>query len=172
MGNTNFLHRPVKPLNNKKSVRFNDTVEEAQPKNFKPYKDQVLDLPTQDQTDELFEGRDGVEDDADGESIDSTSNQDMFIQHQQQLVQQDDHLDTLAQSVRRQRALGLDINQELDDQNILLEDLEAQLDHNDRNLSTGQKRLKYFSEKAKENGQWITIIILVIILVLLLIILK
>jgi len=96
----------------------------------------------------------------------------MFIQHQQQLLNQDEHLDTLAQSVRRQRALGMDINEELDDQNILLEDLESQLDHNERNLSTGQKRLKYFSSKAKENGQWLTILILVIILVLLLIILK
>ncbi len=154
-------------------MRFNDKVEEASPKKFKPYKDQVLDPPEQCDTDQLFDGRELGDDQADdSDSVNSSSNQEMFIQHQQELVQQDEHLDTLAQSVRRQRALGLDINQELDDQNILLDDLEAQLDHNDRNLSSGQKRLKYFSEKAKENGQWITIIILVIILVLLLIILK
>lgn len=159
-------------MNTKKSVRFNDKIEEAQPPSkFKPYKDQVIEEPSQSQSDELFEGRDVV-DETDADSIDSSSNQEMFIQHQQQLAHQDEHLDVLAQSVRRQRSLGLDINQELDEQNILLEDLESQLDHNETNLSKGQKRLKHFSEKAKEHGQWITIIILVIILVLLLIILK
>ncbi|CCH40535.1 Syntaxin-51 [Wickerhamomyces ciferrii] len=171
-----------KPLNTKKSVRFNDHVEEyskpKETKSFKPFKDQVIDPADEAESNELFGNNNvtadiGDEDEqSDQNSIDSASNHDLFIQHQQQMLQQDDHLDMLSQSVRRQRELGLDINSELDDQTILLNDLESQLDHNTSNLSNGQKRLKYFSEKAKENGQWVTIIILVIILVLLLIILK
>lgn len=168
-----------KTLTTKKSVRFNETVEFSSPetmKSYKPYRDQVISEPDPSETEQLFDGVgavNGVEDtDSDSQSIDSASNQELFIQHQQQLLEQDSHLDTLAGSVSRQREISMEINNELSDQNILLDDLEGQLDTSDRNLRSGQKRLDFFSKKAKENGHWITIIVLTIILIFLLVVLN
>lgn len=152
----------------KKSVRFNETLdfEDEQPSNFKPFKD---DDETDDLRNELFSDLPPDEEEAD---LTDSSNKDIFIQHQQQLIHQDEHIGLLAQSVKRQHGLSLDINQELQEQNIMLDDLETQLDDSHKKLTKGHSRLEYFSKKAKENGQWLTIIILIIILVLLLIILK
>ncbi|CEP22200.1 Syntaxin-8 AltName: Full=SNARE protein related to mammalian syntaxin 8; AltName: Full=ULP1-interacting protein 2 [Cyberlindnera jadinii] len=170
-----------KKVEAKKSVRFNENLEfeaaqDSTPRHFKPYRDSVIQEPDNDQTQALFEGRSdvdanvsGVDDDV--QSVEST-NQDMFIQHQQQLLEQDTHLDSLAESVRRQHGLSVEINDELEGQHILLDDLEAQLDSSDRRLNQGHRRLKHFTRKAKEHGQWITIIVLIIILVLLLVVLK
>jgi syntaxin 8 len=159
-----------KKLETKKSVRFNDTLEFSEESSqFKPYRDAVIQEPDEESSNALFQGR---TDDGDTASIDSSSNQELFIQHQQQLLEQDTHLDALAHSVRRQHGLSLEINSELEDQNIMLEDLEAQIYSSDRRLNKGQKRLDYFTKKAKENGQWLTIIALIIILVLLLVIVK
>lgn len=158
-------------VSHKKSVRFNDKIEEF--KKVKPFKDDdPVEAGDQDNgaavAAELF----GERASDDGASVDEMSNQGLFIQHQQQLQQQDDHIELLAQSVSRQHGLSLDINHELGEQNILLNDLESQLDLNQRNLSRGQKRLEKFSKTAKEHGQLITIITLFVILVLLLVILK
>lgn len=163
-----IYHRKVTPrrIEHKKSVRFNDTLDfepnQVQSQGFKPFKD------SGDDSEALFEGR--AEDDT--ASINSSSNQELFIQHQQQLLEQDSHLDSLADSVRRQHGLSVHIHTELEDQNIMLDDMEAQLDSSDRRLKRGHKRLDYFGQKAKENGQWLTILALVVILVLLLVILK
>lgn len=173
---------PVPPkVETKKSVRFNENLEfedseDSAPRHFKPYRDTVIQEPDENQTQALFEGRSDVEGDANGvdddvQSVEST-NQEMFIQHQQQLLEQDTHLDALAESVRRQHGLSVEINDELQGQNIILDDLEAQLDSSDRRLNQGHRRLKHFTRKAKEHGQWITIIVLIIILVLLLVVLK
>ncbi|ONH67810.1 Syntaxin-8 [Cyberlindnera fabianii] len=161
-------------LSSKKSVRFNDTLEFSQDDvtpPFKPYRDDVVDDADDAATAALFEGR-TTQEENDAASIDSSSNTELFIQHQQTLVQQDDHLDSLARSVRRQHGLATDIHGELEDQNILLDDLENQLDSSDRRLSKGQRRLHKFERMAKENSQWLTIIALIIILVLLLVVLN
>lgn len=174
-----YTRNIVKKVDKKKSVRFNETLQfqdspqESIKASLPAYRDTVVDSPDAALSDELFQGRTReAEDDDETESINSASNTEVFIQHQQQLLDQDVHLDALAESVRRQHGLSVGIHSELHDQNILLDDLEAQLDSSDRRLHQGRRRLEYFTQKAKENGQWLTIIVLVLILVLLLIVLK
>jgi syntaxin 8 len=166
---------PKSKLHTKKSVRFNETVgfNDTTETNstFEPFKDDVGEEGDETLRDELFSGL-PEEELQEENNISSSSNKDIFIQHQQQLLQQDEHLGSLSQSVRRQHDISIDINQELQEHNILLDDLENQLDSSDKRLTTGHRNLDYFSRKAKENGQWLTIIVLIIILVLLLIILK
>ncbi|KAH3675128.1 hypothetical protein WICMUC_002784 [Wickerhamomyces mucosus] len=152
---------------NKKSVRFNENIE------FQPFKDnpsEEAEQEEQEESNKLFQNRTISLDEENNE--DNFTNQQIFIQHQQSLQDQDHHLSNLSGSIKRQHELGISINDELQDQNILLNDLEAQLDQSDSRLKKGQKKLEYFSKKAKENREWFTIIVLIFILVLLLIVLK
>ncbi|KAG7192160.1 uncharacterized protein KQ657_002525 [Scheffersomyces spartinae] len=109
---------------------------------------------------------------SDSESFDNTNNQQLFAQHQQALLQQDEDLDILHESVRRQHSMGVVINEELDDHLIILNDLERGVDQSQLRLGSAGNRLRSFRQKCKENGSMITIVVLTIILVLLLVVLN
>lgn len=109
---------------------------------------------------------------SDSESFDNSTNRQLFAQHQQTLLQQDEDLDVLHQSVRRQHAMGVTINEELDDHLILLGDLESGVDLAELRLGSAGNRLRSFRQKCKENGSMLTIVVLTIILVLLLVVLN
>ncbi len=96
------------------------------------------------------------------------------ISQQQQLTiqEQDSHLDSLSNSISIQRQLGLTINNELDDQNVMLHDIEDLTINSDSRLIKAKKNLQTFSTRAKENGSWLTIGILFLILIILLVVLK
>ncbi|ODV63739.1 syntaxin ASCRUDRAFT_67813 [Ascoidea rubescens DSM 1968] len=104
------------------------------------------------------------------EGFGSIANHQLFAQQQQLLTVQDDRLDSLAESVRRQRELGLTINDELDSQLVILNDVESLMDNSQRRLSKARNNLRRFSRKLKENGQWVLILMLIIVLLLLLLI--
>ncbi|QLQ81662.1 hypothetical protein HG537_0F04230 [Torulaspora globosa] len=100
------------------------------------------------------------------------SNQEMFIQQQQQLLEQDTYLDALGDSVRKSHHFAMDINNEVTDQNNqVLHDLESLVDNSGRNLDRAKRRLQIFENTARENGPCFIILLLILILLLLLIVL-
>lgn len=97
------------------------------------------------------------------------SNQELFIQQQQQLLEQDSQLERLSGSIRTTHGISLSINDEVNEQNDqVLHDLESLLDNGGRNLDRAKRRLKSFERSARENGPCFTIVVLTLILILLL----
>lgn len=151
-----------------KSVRFKDAVESDEEHTewrnqlmgtagkFKPYTD------------------DAEEANSDANTLSSinTSNEQMFAEHQQQLLAQDQSLDELHRSINIQRSMGTTINEELDDHLIILSDLERGVEYSADRLQHALRRLRSFSAKVKENGSLATIVILTVILILLLVVLN
>ncbi|EME78426.1 uncharacterized protein MYCFIDRAFT_178564 [Pseudocercospora fijiensis CIRAD86] len=92
--------------------------------------------------------------------------------HKQVLREQDDQLEVLGQSIGRQRMLGIQMGNELDEQVEMLDDVERGVDRHSATLQRAQKRLGTIARKAKDNWNWVTITILMMILVLLIVVLK
>lgn len=100
------------------------------------------------------------------------SNQDVFIQQQQQLLEQDSQLNVLSESIHRSHSISLNINQEVTEQNDhVLQDLESLVDYSGRNLDRAKRRLEIFEKSARENGPCFIIVALTLILILLIAIL-
>jgi syntaxin 8 len=68
------------------------------------------------------------------------------------MLDQDDSLDRLSESIGRQRELSIQIGDELDSQGDLLEDLDVVVDRSRSRLDGAKRRLDRFSRKAKDNG--------------------
>jgi syntaxin 8 len=106
--------------------------------------------------------------------IDQTGmdNQQIHDHHKQVFRDQDEQLEVLGQSIGRQRLLGIQMGNELDEQNDLLDDVERGVDRHTSTLERARRRLGHVARKSKANGSWITIGILIIILILVIVILK
>ena len=100
------------------------------------------------------------------------SNQQINAYHQQVMQEQDDQLDTLSESIGRQRNLAMQVGDELEGQVALLDEVDRGVDRHQGRLDGAKRRLKGFSQKAKANWGMTTIIVLIVILVLLIVILK
>jgi len=100
------------------------------------------------------------------------SNQQIHQYHQQVLQEQDDQLDTLSESIGRQRHLSMQIGDELEGQVALLDEVDRSVDRHQSRLDIAKRRLKVVGAKAKANWGMTTIIVLIVILVLLIAILK
>lgn len=72
------------------------------------------------------------------------------------MLDQDDSLDRLSESIGRQRELSIQIGDELDSQGELLEDLDVVVDRSRSRLDGARRRLDRFSRKAKDNGILLT----------------
>ncbi|ANZ73196.1 BA75_01293T0 [Komagataella pastoris] len=107
--------------------------------------------------------------DTKGSAINTLNNQSIFIDNQQELLRQDDVLDRLSHSVGKQREIGLTIGGEVDDQVVMLDDLEAQIDHNENTLNRARGRITKFSQMSSENGRLMSIFGLLILLILLIV---
>ncbi|RCK59007.1 Syntaxin-8 [Candida viswanathii] len=149
------------PANNNvhKSVRFKDTPDDNDASElmgtrhaFKPYKDDP--------------------DEEESSSPEDVSNHQMFAQHQQTMMRQDQDLDTLHLLISRQYMMGQDINHELDDQLIILNDLELGVDQSLSRMDLANRRIRTFRNLMRENGSLVTICTLSIILILLLVVLN
>lgn len=101
------------------------------------------------------------------------SNQELFIDQQQQLLEQDSHLGTLSQSIGRTHDISMDLNDEIVSQNdTLLVDLESLIDNNGRNLNRASRSMHGFNtSRFKDNGNCVVIIVLILVLLLLLLVL-
>jgi len=113
-------------------------------------------------------------DDPDDAPPDHTAldNQQIHDYHRQVIRDQDEQLDHLSVSVRRQGELSIQIGNELDEQNGMLGETEEYVDRHQTQLDRAKRRLDGIVKKGKEGGSWTIIAILTIILVLLLIVLK
>lgn len=165
-----YVNVPEDKPKEQKSVRFFDDNEETEDddlrnelmgtRSFKPFRD--------DFEDDLESTNSN---NTDGDSI-NLNNHQLFAQHQQQLLEQDSNLDILHDSVKIQKQMGMNINQEIDDHLILLSDLENGVDSSQRRLNTTANRLHDFRARVQENGSLVTIIVLTVILIILLVVLN
>jgi syntaxin 8 len=120
----------------------------------------------------LFSDTERYRDEPDPPDQSQLDNQQIHAYHKQVLRDQDEQLDSLGQSVGRQRVLGIQMGNELDEQNELLEDVESGVDRHTTTLDRARKRLGHVARKSKDNWSWVTIGILILILVLLIVVLK
>ena len=153
--------RPEQPRRNK-SVRFRDNPKDAPPEDPVEVANRAA----------LFSDTERYRDEPEGPDQSELDNQQIHAYHKQVLRDQDDQLDTLGQSIGRQRMLGIQMGDELEEQNELLEDVESGVDRHTTTLERAGKRLGYVARKSRDNWSWVTIGILIVILVLLIIVLN
>ncbi|QEU59133.1 Syn8 [Kluyveromyces lactis] len=164
-------------LKETKKVRFKDGLveEHKEPEQkFKPYKDDessstIVDDSLEVKRQELFGNQ---ETGTPKYNISpQVSNQDIFIQQQQQLMEQESHLENLSSSINRTHGISIEINDEVEQQNEhLLTDIERQVDRSENHLQRAGRRLNAYETTAREKGSCFLIVILSIILFLLVII--
>jgi syntaxin 8 len=70
------------------------------------------------------------------------------------MVEQDTHLDRLSSSIRNQRDISIQINDELDVHTGLLESLDHELDSTQDRLGRARRRLDHVARGAKDNGRF------------------
>jgi syntaxin 8 len=142
-----------------KSVRFRDNPNEEDP------------VETANRA-ALFSDTERYRDEPEAPDQSQLDNQQIHAYHKQVLRDQDDQLDTLGQSLGRQRVLGIQMGNELDEQNELLDDVERGVDRHTTTLDRARRRLGTVARKSKDNWSWLTIGILIVILVLLIVVLN
>ncbi|KAI6863151.1 hypothetical protein KC343_g18335 [Hortaea werneckii] len=120
----------------------------------------------------LWSDQERYRDEPAGPDQSGMDNQQIHAYHTQRLREQDEDLDTLGQSISRQRVLGIQMGEELDDQNALLDDVESGVDRHSGTLDRARKRLGNVARKSKDNWNWVTIGVLICIMVLLIILLN
>ncbi|KAI9713178.1 MAG: hypothetical protein M1820_001163 [Bogoriella megaspora] len=100
------------------------------------------------------------------------SNQQIHAYHSRVLADQDEQLDTLGQSISRQRELSIQIGDELEGHVALLDEVDESVDRHQSSLDRARRRLGGVARRARENWGMTTIVVLIVVLVLLIIILK
>ncbi|KAH7049476.1 hypothetical protein BKA62DRAFT_739258 [Auriculariales sp. MPI-PUGE-AT-0066] len=96
-----------------------------------------------------------------------------MIQFQRQaMLEQDTQLDTLGDSIRRQRDLSMRIGDELEVHTGLLESLDSEVDHTTNRMTGARRRLDHVAQGARRNVSAITIGVLIFILLILIIVFK
>ena len=96
----------------------------------------------------------------------ATDGQGALDHQQQQMEQQDAGLNAIAESLARQRQLGLVISGELDDQNKMLGDIDEGLTNTGSRLRRETKHVEYISEKTKTGGMMCCICLLILAIIL------
>lgn len=89
------------------------------------------------------------------------------IKHQQQQIieAQDAGLDALAAVISRQKQMGQDIGNELEEQNEIIDDLTQLVDKTDGRIKNETHRVKLLETKSASCGMWVVIILLLIAIV-------
>jgi t-SNARE syntaxin family protein len=88
------------------------------------------------------------------------------------LSEQDAALDTLLDSVQRQKEIAKDIQKEVDEQAPLLDDIEKGLDTVGTRLKNTTQRTEQIRIKSSTKGMWCTICLLIIALIVVIILAK
>ena len=74
-------------------------------------------------------------------------------EHAALIKEQDKELDQLGDAVKRVKALGGVMRDELNEQNVILEELEDDVERADTNMQQVQKKLKGLVEQAKNSDR-------------------
>ncbi|AOA63525.1 t-SNARE [Komagataella phaffii CBS 7435] len=93
------------------------------------------------------------------------------FQQQEVLREQDQHLDSVYNTMQNIHLQASTMGTELEDQGILLDDLDTDFDRVGGKLTSGVKRIEWFIEKNKERASDCCIILLIIALIFLLVLL-
>ncbi|GAM89279.1 hypothetical protein ANO11243_073160 [Dothideomycetidae sp. 11243] len=101
--------------------------------------------------------------------VSGLDNQQIHAHHSRVMAEQDEQLDNLGHSIRRQRDIGQEMGRELDGQAVLLEELDHGVDRYDAQLRRARTRLERVAKGARDNWSWITIGVLVLVLILLIV---
>ncbi|KAK0867837.1 hypothetical protein LTR87_014435 [Friedmanniomyces endolithicus] len=162
--------RPVSQARRNKSVRFRDYPNSAPD----PTQGSEGDARATTDRNALFATADQQQrytDDPSPPDQSHLDNQQLYASHNQTMQEQDQHLDTLGQSVRRQRMLGIAMGDELEEHNEMLVDVERGVDRHGTTLERARRRLGNVARQGKGgNWTWITIGVLVLLLVLLIVV--
>ncbi|SCU88623.1 LAFA_0E13696g1_1 [Lachancea sp. 'fantastica'] len=88
---------------------------------------------------------------------------------QQMLQDQDQHLDTIQQSMRNLHLQASTMGQELEDQGVMLDEMDGNMDNVMSKLSRGRRQLEWVYEKNKEKYNDCCIGLLIVALIVLLV---
>eukprot|EP00483_Globobulimina_turgida_P007132 UN07146 len=94
-----------------------------------------------------------------------TAKQQTFIQQsieQDQVI--DEKLDLIKQGVMQLNAIGTDINEELDKQQVMLEEVEEKIDHVTEKLESRNEQIKKLLDSSGGATRWCPVLILCVIL--------
>ncbi|CEP63718.1 Tlg1p LALA0_S09e00936g [Lachancea lanzarotensis] len=106
--------------------------------------------------------------DTDTSDVPSDAQNDNPMQ-QQMLQEQDQHLDTIQQSMRNLHLQASTMGQELEDQGVMLDEMDGNMDNVMSKLSRGRRQLEWVYEKNKEKYNDCCIGLLIVALVVLLV---
>ncbi|KAG9083373.1 hypothetical protein FRC07_013927, partial [Ceratobasidium sp. 392] len=81
----------------------------------------------------------------------------IMLEQRQMMDEQDTHLDRLSNSIRNQRDISIQINDELDVHTGLLESLDHELDSTHDRLGRARRRLDHVARGARDNGSAVAI---------------
>ncbi|KAG1940764.1 syntaxin-8 isoform X1 [Pimephales promelas] len=89
------------------------------------------------------------------------------IKHQQQQIieAQDAGLDALAAVISRQKQMGQEIGNELEEQNEIIDDLTQLVDKTDGRIKNETHRVKLLETKSASCGMWVVIVLLLIAII-------
>eukprot|EP01127_Copromyxa_protea_P011553 TRINITY_DN290_c0_g1_i2.p1 TRINITY_DN290_c0_g1~~TRINITY_DN290_c0_g1_i2.p1 ORF type:complete len:124 (+),score=30.33 TRINITY_DN290_c0_g1_i2:19-390(+) len=104
--------------------------------------------------------------DSEDEDTRGMSAQQIYDMRQQKLDEQDNDLDQILASVRRQKEVGIAIGAETDDQLKLLGRLDGSVEREDARIKTTTDRVDKLMVESSTKCLWITICLLIVILVI------
>ena len=133
--------------------------------------DTVVDLTNfKDRLEQLLDKKPGEVvihiDDDEGEEGEGSDARELLKAQRTMRNEQDQHLDSLSQTISRQKNLGMMISEELDLQSDLLDDLDSDLDRTKGKMSKTMKTLDKVGKNAKSRKGVIVIVGLIVVIVL------
>ncbi|XP_040187057.1 syntaxin-8 isoform X1 [Rana temporaria] len=93
------------------------------------------------------------------------SSRDLKQQQQRMIAEQDAGLDALSNILGRQKQMGYDIGNELDDQNEIIDDLANLVESTDSRVRNRTRQVKLVDKKTGACAMWVLIVLLLIAIV-------
>ncbi|KAG7892725.1 hypothetical protein KL936_000899 [Ogataea polymorpha] len=167
------VNKPRPKIKKSKSVRFKENLIDPSESQKRAQAKSSLTKNDEPSRDVLFETNNVYKDD-NGSTIDSMrmSNKQIFMENQQEILNQDEIINSLSQSVNRQHEMSLQIGDEVGNHMVLLDDLESGISRANAKIIRGRTNIDRFRQRLREHGDWFTIFVLVIIMFILLVVLK
>ena len=97
-------------------------------------------------------------------------NKDIIGYQKAQMQRQDERIEQIGESVKRQKDIAVAINVEVNEQSKLLDRLDAHVDKSNAKVDKGIERTRQTTAKAKQTGMLCTILILFLIIIALIIV--
>lgn len=102
-------------------------------------------------------------------NFDEMDNKDIIGYQKAQMQRQDEHIEQIGESIKRQKNIAVAINVEVNEQTKLLDRLDAHVDKSSAKVDKGTEDTRQVTVKAKQTGMLCTILILFLIIIALII---